>query len=44
MEVRPTLIEEICATQEVDLQLVRLKIEVLEGKASGLVIHIDKHA
>jgi len=33
MEVRPTLTEEIRAIQEIDLELVRLKMEVLEGKA-----------
>jgi len=41
MEVWPTLTEEIQAAQEINPQLVRMKIEVLEGKALGFVIHED---
>jgi len=36
------LIEEIQATQEVNPQLVRLKMIVLEGKELGFVIHEDR--
>jgi len=36
MEVRPSLIEVIQVAQEIDPQLVKIRMEVLEGKARGL--------
>jgi len=42
VEVRSTLAEEIRATQEIDRQLMRLKMEVLEDKALRYVIHEDE--
>jgi len=40
-EVRPTLTEEIGATQEINPQLVRIRMELLEGKVPWFVIHED---
>ena len=41
IEVQPTLIEEIRVVYNTDLQLDRIKTEVLAGKAPGFVIHED---
>ena len=42
MEVRPTLTKEIRVAQEIDPQLMRIKMEVQEGKALRFVIHEDE--
>ena len=39
--VQPTLIEEIQANQSTNLQLERIRAEVLPGKAPGFIIHED---
>jgi len=39
--VQPTLTEEIRVAHEIDPQLMKIKIEVLDRKAPGLVIHDD---
>ena len=41
MEAQSTLIEEIRTAQATDLQLERIRGEILVGKAPGLVIHED---
>jgi len=41
MEVQPTLIKEIRVAHNTDLQLERIRDEVLVGKAPGFIIHED---
>ena len=41
MEVRPPLAEEIRAAQEIDPQLVRIKMELLKGKVPRFMAYED---